>query len=155
MAVLSPLAGKLSDRIEPRVIASLGMAVTTLGLVMLALLDASSSLARVVGCLITTGLGFSLFSSPNANAIMSAVDRGAYSRASGAMSVMRVVGQLTSMGMVATAMAVWLGPVRITPAVYGDLGRAISACFGIGAALCSVGIALSLARGRMHAVNGK
>jgi len=155
MAVLSPLAGKLSDRIEPRVIASLGMAVTTVGLFMLAMLEAASSLALVVGCLMTTGLGFSLFSSPNANAIMSAVDRGAYSRASGAMSVMRVVGQLTSMGLVATAMAVWLGPVRITPAVYGELGRAISACFGMGAVLCGVGIALSLARGRMHALGGK
>jgi len=50
---------------------------------------------------------------------------------------------------------VWLGPVRITPAVYGELGRAISACFGMGAVLCGVGIALSLARGRMHALGGK
>ena len=32
MAIFSPMAGRLSDRVEPRVIASLGMALTALGL---------------------------------------------------------------------------------------------------------------------------
>lgn len=150
MTALSPLAGRLSDRVEPRVLASLGMALTALALAGLAVLDAASPLAATVACLLLTGLGFSLFSSPNANAIMSAVARGAYSQASSAMSVMRVLGQLTSMGVVAMVFALVLGPVRIAPAVYAELGQAISTCFALGALACGVGVFLSLARGEVH-----
>ncbi|MBX9605331.1 MAG: MFS transporter [Gammaproteobacteria bacterium] len=151
MAVFSPLAGKLSDRIEPRVIASIGMGVTALGLAGFAFLRADSPLGLTVACLGVCGFGFSLFSSPNVNAIMGAVDRSAYSRASGAMSVMRVMGQLTSMALVAVLMALWLGPVTIEPSVYPQLARAIDGCFAVAAVLCTLGIALSLSRGRMHA----
>lgn len=150
MAVFSPMAGRLSDRIEPRVIASLGMALTGVGLLGFALLDAGSALHSTVICLAICGFGFSLFSSPNVNAIMGAVPPKDYSRASGAMSVMRVVGQLTSMGLVAVVMAFWLGPVAIEPTVYPRLGHAIATCFASGALLSCVGIALSLSRGRMH-----
>ena len=87
MVVVSPAAGKLSDRLEPRIIASLGMLVTAVGLASFALLDEMSSISTVVGCLLTTGLGFSLFTSPNANAIMGAVGRGDYGRATAAMAV--------------------------------------------------------------------
>ncbi|MCZ6664896.1 MAG: MFS transporter [Gammaproteobacteria bacterium] len=151
MAVVSPAAGKLSDRLEPRVIASLGMLVTAVGLASFALLDEASSISTVVGCLLITGLGFSLFTSPNANAIMGAVGRGDYGRAAAAMAVMRVVGQMASMGSVAMVFALMLGPVRITRAVYPALGDAIATCFAIGAVFCALGIILSLTRGRMHA----
>lgn len=150
MAIFSPMAGRLSDRVEPRVIASLGMALTGLGLLGFALLDEHSALQSTVLCLAVCGFGFSLFSSPNVNAIMGAVPPKDYSRASGAMSVMRVVGQLCSMALVAVVMALWLGPVAIEPAVYPQLGHAIATCFACGAMLSCVGIALSLARGRMH-----
>ena len=150
MALISPFAGRLSDRVEPRVIASLGMAVTASGLLGFALLDAHSALHSTVICLAICGFGFSLFSSPNVNAIMGAVPPRDYSRASGAMSVMRVMGQLTSMGLVAVIMALWLGPVAIEPAVYDRLGHAIATCFASGALLSGFGIALSLARGRVH-----
>ncbi len=151
MAAVSPLAGRLSDRSEPRVIASLGMLVTAIGLASFATLDETSSITTVVGCLLITGLGFSLFTSPNANAIMGAVGRGDYGRAAAAMAVMRVVGQMASMGSVAMVFALLLGPVRITRALYPALGNAIATCFAIGAVFCALGIILSLTRGRMHA----
>jgi uncharacterized membrane protein YcaP (DUF421 family) len=66
------------------------------------------------------------------------------------MSVMRVMGQLTSMGLVAVVMGFWLGPIAIEPAVYERLGHAIATCFASGALLSALGIALSLSRGRMH-----
>ena len=43
MAVFSPLAGRLSDRIEPRIIASFGMALTCVGLFALACVDAGNA----------------------------------------------------------------------------------------------------------------
>ena len=153
MTLLSPFAGRLSDRVEPRIIASLGMAVTALGLAGFASLSPASPLAAVVACLVTTGVGFSLFSSPNVNAIMGTVGRSDYGRVASAITVARVVGQMGSMGLVAMMLALWVGPVHIEPAVYPQLGHAISTSFAVGAVLCALGIGLSLARGRMHAVS--
>jgi len=39
MALLSPLAGKLSDKRNPGVIASFGMALTAIGLILLCFVD--------------------------------------------------------------------------------------------------------------------
>ena len=75
MGALSPVAGRLSDRIEPAVLASAGMALTTLGLALLGFLDAAAPLAPIVAVLLLIGAGFALFSSPNTNAIMASVER--------------------------------------------------------------------------------
>ena len=149
--LLSPFAGRLSDaRVEPRVIASVGMAITGIGLYMLSALKPMTPLSYVTACLLTTGLGFSLFASPNANAIMSAVDKRFYGAASGAMATMRVLGQLCSMGVVAAAFALTIGPVEIVPDTYPELARALRLSFTIAAGLCVPGILCSLARGKMQ-----
>lgn len=151
IAVLSPYAGRISDRMEPRIIASIGMACTGIGLWLLASLGLHTSLTRVVAYLLLAGFGFSLFASPNANAIMSAVDKGQFGSAGGAVATMRVLGQLCSMGLVAMSFALTIGPVEITPETYAQLERALALSFHIAAALCIPGIFCSLARGRLHA----
>ncbi|MGB1881898.1 MAG: MFS transporter, partial [Gammaproteobacteria bacterium] len=151
MTVVSPFAGRMSDRSEPRVIASIGMGLTALGLGAFAFLDAQSSLLFAVAALVLSGVGFSLFSSPNANAIMGAVALNDYGRAASTMAVMRVVGQMASMGLVAMVFSVLIGPVQITPDVYPRLESAIQTCFALSALLAILGVVLSLARGRMHA----
>ncbi|MSR15105.1 MAG: MFS transporter [Gammaproteobacteria bacterium] len=149
-AVMSPLAGRLSDRIEPRVIASLGMGITGFGLLLLAQLEAATSLGHVITCLVITGFGFSLFSSPNSNAIMGAVDKRHYGVAGSAVATMRVLGQLASMGLVASAFALIIGPVAIEPSTYPKLAKAIDLSFLVAASLCLPGIACSLARGKLR-----
>jgi EmrB/QacA subfamily drug resistance transporter len=148
--VVSPIAGRLSDRKEPRVIASLGVAVTALGLWLLSTLSTGSDLWVAVGCLLATGFGFSLFSSPNANAIMSGVPRSLYGTAGGVVATMRILGQLASMGLVSTVFALTMGRVEITPATYPALERALEASFLIAALICLLALACSLARGRLH-----
>jgi EmrB/QacA subfamily drug resistance transporter len=150
-AIVSPLAGRLSDRTEPRVISSIGVLITALGLVALALLTPASSTAYLVGCLLAMGFGFSLFSSPNANAIMSGVERKLYGVAGGVVATMRILGQLGSMGVVAAAFALTLGRTEITPETYGALGDALRLSFVLGALLCVPALWCSLARGRLHA----
>jgi EmrB/QacA subfamily drug resistance transporter len=73
MALLSPLAGRLSDRIEPRLLASSGMAISALGLFMVAFVGGGTSLTFIGAGLFILGFGFALFSSPNTNAVMSSV----------------------------------------------------------------------------------
>ena len=150
MAILSPFAGKLSDRIEPRLIASAGMAITTAGLILLARLDSASSMPYIVGALLITGLGFSLFSSPNANAILGAVEKRYYGSATGSLATMRLLGQMSSMALVTLVFALIIGQVEIRPPVYPSLLQAIQIAFTLAAFLCVPGIVFSLARGRMH-----
>jgi predicted MFS family arabinose efflux permease len=52
MALLSPLAGRLSDRYEPRIIASCGMALTALGLLQLVFLHQNTRPGFVIAALI-------------------------------------------------------------------------------------------------------
>src|SRR5690606_32412911 len=88
MAIFSPVVGRLSDKIQPRYFATLGMAMCTTGLAMLAFLSQETSIAYIMGVLIWVGLGFALFSSPNMNTIMSSVERKQYGQASGLASSM-------------------------------------------------------------------
>lgn len=152
MALCAPISGHLSDRYEPRVLSSVGIAFNLVGLGMLALLDASSSFVYIGTCLVVMGVGFGIFSSPNSNAIMGSVEPEYYGSAAGVMSTTRVCGQMMSMGVVTLVFALNLGDVEITPAVYPTLMTSISTCFLIGACTCAVGIYFSLARGYLHPV---
>ena len=150
MALFSPLAGRLSDRIEPRVISSLGMALTTLGLILLALINQQTTLLFVIGSLMVLGFGFALFSSPNMNAIMGAVDKKYYGIASGSVGTMRLLGQMLSMGIATLVIAFYIGRVRITPDLYPFLISSIKVAFLISACLCAAGIFFSLYRGNLR-----
>lgn len=149
MAVLSPLAGKFSDRIEPRILASAGMLLTALGLYFLSALNAQSQLLTIALALATTGVGFSLFSSPNTNAIMGSVAAKDYGSASGAVATTRILGQLSSMVLVALCMSLMLGDGLIDATNLPALQEAIQLSFGIAAAICLLGVFLSISRGKM------
>jgi EmrB/QacA subfamily drug resistance transporter len=147
MTVLSPLTGHLSDRIEPRIMASSGMAVTAMGLAALAFLDEHAGTGRLLMCLAFIGTGFSLFSSPNTNAVMSSVSRSDYGVASGVVSTMRITGQTFSMGVVLVLFSLIIGRTTITPQVGGAFMTALRLGFLFFSAICIPGIFASLARG--------
>lgn len=149
-ALVSPLAGKLSDRSEPRTVASLGMAITFLGLVLLVFLDETTEFRVVVGCLAVLGLGFGIFSSPNTNAIMGAVERRFFGVAGAMVGTMRHVGMMVSMGLVMTVLAVLMGAAEITVENQAAFLEAMRISFGLFAVLCFGGIFASLARGRIE-----
>jgi EmrB/QacA subfamily drug resistance transporter len=149
-ALVSPLAGKLSDRSEPRTVASLGMAITFLGLVLLVFLDEETPLRLVVGCLAVLGLGFGIFSSPNTNAIMGAVERRFFGVAGAMVGTMRHVGMMVSMGLVMTVLAVLMGSAEIGIQNQDLFLEAMRISFGLFAALCFGGIFASMARGRVE-----
>lgn len=150
MALFSPLAGKLSDKIEPRLIASLGMAITALGLVLLIFLTRNSALVYIVLSLMILGFGFALFSSPNMNAIMSAVDKRFYGIASGSVGTMRLLGQMFSMGIATLIFALFIGRAQITPEYYPALITSVKAAFIIFSGLCTIGIYFSFSRGQLR-----
>ena len=150
MAIFSPLAGRLSDKIEPRVIASMGMALTTVGLIFLIFVGNNTVLVFIVISLMILGFGFALFSSPNMNAIMSSVDKRFYGIASGSVGTMRLLGQMLSMGIATLIFALFIGKAQITPEYYPALIQSIKVALIVFSCLCAVGIYFSLYRGRLR-----
>jgi MFS family permease len=61
MAIFSPMAGLISDKIQPQKVASLGMILTTIGLSFFIFLEETTSLFYIVGALLILGFGFALF----------------------------------------------------------------------------------------------
>lgn len=150
MAVFSPLAGRLSDRVEPRIVASIGMAMTATGLFLTSWLSEGSPLGAIVAILVLCGLGFAAFSSPNTSAIMGSVPRRQYGVASATTGVMRLVGQMLSMGIAALIIALYVGEVQITPAEHAAFLRAFHTGFLVCAGLCLAGVIASLTRGKLR-----
>jgi EmrB/QacA subfamily drug resistance transporter len=150
-AIFSPLTGRLSDRIEPRLIASAGMVLNTAGLVLFIFLDEETSLKLIIGNLILIGFGYALFVSPNTNAIMSSAPKTAYGVASATLATMRQVGMVLSMGIAMLMFALYeVGRVQITPQYYSLFQQSMRTSFIIFAILCFAGIFASLARGKVR-----
>jgi EmrB/QacA subfamily drug resistance transporter len=149
-ALFSSSAGRLSDRIEPGRIASVGMALTACGLFLLSLLSADTALAYLIGTLVLLGLGFAFFSSPNTNAVMSSVTKPYYGVASGTLGTMRLVGQMLSMGIAMVIISLLIGRIMITPEVADQLLMSIRIGFTCFALLCCCGIFFSLVRGTVR-----
>jgi EmrB/QacA subfamily drug resistance transporter len=150
MALFSPLAGRLSDRLEPRVVSSLGMALSAAGLLAFAWLGRASGLGFIVAALVLVGFGFALFSSPNTNAVMGSVEKKNYGVAASTLGTMRILGQMMSMGIATLVFSMFIGKVRITPASYPLFLAGMKVCFVIFFVLCCGGVFFSLARGRMR-----
>ncbi len=150
-ALFSPLAGWLSDRVEPRIVASTGMALTVVGLALLYPLGPDTAVPYVVGVLVLLGFGFALFSSPNTNAVMSSVDRARYGVASATLATMRLTGQMLSMGIVMLIFALLMGGTAVTPETAARFLTSARAAFGVFVVLCILGVFASLARGNIRA----
>lgn len=148
MTLLSPLAGRLSDRKNPGIIASTGMGLTALGLILLCFINEATPGYLIILLLLLMGIGFGLFSSPNSNAIMSSVGKRHLGVASGVVGTMRMVGQMMSMGIAMMLIALYIGRQKISPETFPGLMKAMRSGFLIFSALSVAGIFASLARNK-------
>ncbi|GAB6190712.1 MFS transporter [Desulfocastanea catecholica] len=149
MAVLSPITGKLSDRIEPRLLATAGMSLTVIGVILFSTLQPDTASYLIVANLILLGTGFALFSSPNMNAIMGAVEKRHYGLASGTVATMRLLGQMFSMAMATIVLTLIVGRQAIVPENYDLFLRSIHTVFILCALLCLTGVYFSWFRGAL------
>jgi EmrB/QacA subfamily drug resistance transporter len=150
MALVSPLAGRLSDRMEPRAVASIGMGFTMVALFLFTFLGQNTGLGFVILSLVVIGFGLALFSSPNTNAIMSSVQKRSYGVAAATVGTMRLTGQMLSMGIAMLVFALYIGRAEITPENYPAFLRSAKTAFTISTVLCFGGIFASLARGKVR-----
>ena len=123
--VLAPIAGRLSDKFVPQILAAIGMALGTISLFLFSFLGSETPLEFLIVSMIIYGVGFGLFSPPNTNVIMSSVPPKDTSVASAAVATMRTVGQAMSMGILTLVFAFVMGDVPIVEQYYPLL---ISSC---------------------------
>ncbi len=149
MAVLSPVFGRMSDRKEPRYLATAGMTICTIGLILFSLISSETSIKLILLYLVIMGTGFALFSSPNMNTIMSSVNKDQYAVASGIAATMRVVGQMVSMTLVTIFFAMYIGQERIAHVANEQFVKGMTTAFAAFAAICFIGIWFSFYRGKI------
>jgi MFS family permease len=150
MALFSPVAGRLSDRIQPRYLATLGMSMCTIGLLAFAFFTNATPVWMIISVLVWVGLGFAFFSSPNMNTIMSSVGKHQLGLASGSAATMRVVGQITSMTVATLFFAGFIGNQAIETVPDPLFLKAMKWAFISLSMLGAVGIYFSYNRGRIN-----
>ncbi len=150
MALFSPITGRLSDRIQPRFLATAGMTMCTLGLTAFAFLTESTTIGLIVFLLFWVGVGFALFSSPNMNTIMSSVQKNQLGLASGSASTMRVVGQIISMTIATLFFAVLFERQAVEEVSNILFLKALKMGFITFSVISVAGIYFSFSRGKME-----
>jgi DHA2 family multidrug resistance protein-like MFS transporter len=96
-----------------------GLAVLSIGMLMLGQLDSTSSVTQIVISMGICGAGFGFFQSPNLRALMTSAPPGRSGGASGTIALVRLTGQATGAALVAlcfglkgtqgTSLAIYLG----------------------------------------------
>jgi Na+/melibiose symporter-like transporter len=147
MTIVSTFSGRLSDKYDPRILSSLGMAITVTGLILLAFISESTSSLYISISLVILGSGFGLFSSPNTNSVMGSVSKQYLGIASATLGTMRLTGQMMSLGLATLMIHLFIGDARITPDVHLPFIHSIRLLFVIFVLLSILGIFASMARG--------
>lgn len=145
-AVLSPFSGRLADTLPPTRVATAGMVLCTVGLAIAATIGTDTPLFVIIGMLVTLGVGFALFSTPNSTVIMGSVTLQELGIASGLIASMRTLGMMTSMTIITVVLSSNMHGQAIVTATYPLFLRSMQTALMIFAVLCAAGIVCSFGR---------
>jgi len=146
-SIFSPIAGRLSDRVDSRYISTSGMILSTTGLGFLYFIIRDASIINIVIVMAVIGLGLALFISPNTHSIMKSVSPSSYGVASATISMARQIGAMLALAIVTVVFSIFIGQVEITPEYYPAFLAGIKFALGIFTILCFIGVFASYARG--------
>ncbi|WP_421861907.1 MFS transporter [Motiliproteus sp.] len=150
MMVLAPLAGRLSDRFEARIISTLGCLCFAFGFGLLIWLQMDTSKLFIVIALAILGLGFGLFSTPNNSAVMGAVPRSRMGIASAMLSLSRTLGNLVGTALVMMLISWSIGEVAIEPEQYPQLLWVVKTSLALSGLAALAACYYSFTRGSVH-----
>ena len=148
MAIIAPLSGWLSDRINPRWLTTSGMAILSFGLWQLSQLNADSSIQTIVLALATAGLGTGMFASPNNSVIMGAAPGHRQGIASGILATARNVGMVLGVGMAGAIYSTVLMSKGASTGQSANIFNAIHWSFLAGVFVTVIGVFFSFFRGK-------
>jgi EmrB/QacA subfamily drug resistance transporter len=148
MAVVASFSGRLSDRKNPRILAAVGMGISSVGLLILSFIGMETSITYILVGLTVLGIGFGLFSSPNTNVVMGSVDRKVYGTASALLSTMRNTGMMLSMAIASLTIHWFLGKAQIGVSNLPEFVSSTQIVFGVFTVLCAAGVFASLVKAK-------
>ena len=133
VAIMAPIGGRLSDRYPAGILGGLGLVLLGLGMVLLATLPASPSVANIVWRMVICGIGFGFFQTPNIKALMSSAPPHRSGGASGIVATARLTGQTIGAALAALC--------------FGLAGRdGATLALALGAGFAAVGSVMSFLR---------
>jgi EmrB/QacA subfamily drug resistance transporter len=144
--LISPLAGRLSDRIGVRLLTTGGMGLAFLALFVFLLLPGGSALALIIALLTLLGVAYGMYLSPNNRQILSLAPADRQGSASGIVRLFFYLGQLLGVAMVESVLRAGLPAANLSVSGWGRLDQAdLVTAFQGGFAVCCVLAALSAA----------
>ena len=148
MAIMEPMSGKLADRFQSRLVATLGCVIVACGMLILSLMNTETSITFIVGSLLLIGVGFGLFSTPNNNAIMGAVQLHEVGVASATMNLARTIGNLFGMSLVNLMVHYYLGDAQFTQEQNPALIQTVEMALNMSLTFVVIACGISVLRGR-------
>ena len=138
-AVVTPFAGRMSDKTDPRFLTTAGMLMMLSSTALMATLTVEVEMIKIYMILIMTGIGYGLFSSPNTNLVMGSVTQKSYSESSGVIAVMRQVGMMVSVAIIMCMIAFTMGTDTNIPSMTNEFISAIRYAFTVCCGLAVIG----------------
>jgi DHA2 family multidrug resistance protein-like MFS transporter len=133
VAIMAPIAGRLSDRHPAAILGSLGLALLSLGMVLLAMLPQNPHVMDIAWRMAVCGCGFGFFQAPNMKALMSSAPADRSGSASGTVATARLTGQTIGAALAALC--------------FGLVGReGATLALSLGAVFAAVGSGVSVLR---------
>lgn len=124
MAIASPIAGRLRPTVSVRTVTTVGLAISTFGLLALAIMISPHLSEITLGiCLFSIGIGVGLFMTPNTSAIMSSVPPERRGIANGVRQTVQNAGWTLSTALSLTIVTMSLPPSLKKAAYAGDMGN--------------------------------
>lgn len=144
--IVSPLSGRYSDKINPSIMTTSGMAIITVALVILTGIGPDTSIVFIAIVMAAVGFGFGIFSSPNVNIIMGSVQKRYYGLASATTGTARLIGQAMSLAIATMAIHAHMGDEKMSVENSDLFLASMKTAFFIFAALCAAGVYTSASK---------
>jgi MFS family permease len=144
--VFSVWAGRLSDKIDPSKIATIGMAVVGVALAFLCFLSETTAWWMLAAVLVIFGIGFGAFSPSNTVMIMGSVDKKYYGSASAVTGTARLIGSSLSVGIATLSIHIYLGTASLSAAYHDEFMSSLHLTCAVSLALCVIGVWVSAQR---------
>ncbi len=156
--VVAPLSGRLSDRVGARVVATIGLSVQIVGVLIYLTFAISTSIYVVILGAVVYGSGNSAFFAPNNSAVMSSAPPKAYGVSNGLLRTMANVGMLSSFAVAllmsslsiprAYAFQIFLGVGKINGQLSLEYIKGMHTALLASIVMLLIAIVLSVLRGR-------
>jgi MFS family permease len=145
----SPIAGRLADKFEVAKLATSGMLITSLGLLLAAVtIGTDIPLWLVIFELMLIGSGFGIFITPNSTAIMGSVEKRQFGVASGMIGAMRTLGMAVSLTTISLVFSLFMGKHEITNKTLPAFILSMKTGLVAFAVFSCLGVIVSFARGK-------